>query len=74
MPGVEAAYAFGDRLHLRLAEGASSRRVARQVQALARKQPDLSLHNIREIRPGLEDVFLHILAHQEANREPETRV
>ncbi|HEY57987.1 MAG TPA: ABC transporter ATP-binding protein [Anaerolineae bacterium] len=71
LAAVEAAYAFGDWLHLRLAPGASARQVQRQVRGLARRHPDLTLTRVREIRPGLEDVFLHLLMQREVGRDLE---
>ncbi len=67
LPGVEATYAFGDRLHLRLASGASPRQVTRLVRRIARRDSTLTLERVRPIRPGLEDVFLHLLAQRRAD-------
>lgn len=63
IPGVEAAYAFGDRLHLRLAPDAAPQ-VQRVVRRLARR-PDLTLHAFAQGRPNLEDVFLSLAQAEE---------
>lgn len=65
VPGVEAAYAFGDRLHLRLEAPAAARKVQRRLRDIAHRAPQLRLEGVREIRPGLEDVFLAVLADDE---------
>ncbi len=64
LPGVEAVYALGDRLHLRVRPGQGPR-IQREVRRLARRSPELHMTALREIRPGLEDVFLAVLADQE---------
>ncbi len=68
-PAIEAAYAFGDRLHVRLSTARASRHVQRHIRQLARRNAALTLVRVREVRPGLEDVFLAELAQQEAKDE-----
>lgn len=57
---VEAVYAFGDRLHLRLREARAAASVVRAVRRMARRQ-GWTLVRCETIRPSLEDVFLALL-------------
>jgi ABC-2 type transport system ATP-binding protein len=59
IPGVEDVQLFGDRLHVRIASG-SAAAVEAQIRTAA-GAPDLKVESVREITPGLEDVFLELL-------------
>jgi ABC-2 type transport system ATP-binding protein len=56
---VEDAQMFGDRLHLRVREGAAETVMQRLPEVIAAQGGEVSL--IRPIQPGLEDVFIALL-------------
>lgn len=58
-PGVEDAQSFGDRLHLRLAAGASQSTLTSLVAQVG--QEGGKVGEVRPIAPGLEDVFIELL-------------
>ena len=62
-PDVEDVAAFGDRLHLRVREGAAEAVLARLPQALA--EAGASVNELRNIAPSLEDVFIWLLEGKE---------
>ena len=59
LPGVEQVAAFGSTLHVTGADR------ARLDAALAPLKADAA-HTWREIQPGLEDVFIHLMRDREA--------
>jgi ABC-2 type transport system ATP-binding protein len=59
VPGVADVQLFGDRAHVRLANGDAGEAAARIAAALARQ--DTASPSIRPIAPSLEDVFIDLI-------------
>lgn len=64
--GVEDAQLFGDRLHLRIQEGAADSMETRLVQTA--RDEGMQVRSLRQISPGLEDVFIALLEQSDGGR------
>ncbi|HJS28745.1 MAG TPA: ABC transporter ATP-binding protein [Anaerolineales bacterium] len=58
-PDIEAAHAFGDRLHLRLRPGTSTQVISRLEQEIPAMGGRIT--RLRPIQPQLEDVFISLM-------------
>ncbi len=59
LDGIESVQTFGDRLHLRVQAGASRAVMANLTEAT--RQAGAEISSIKEVHPGLEDVFIALL-------------